>query len=59
MIVFYEVELSVVIAVLLSPRRRVQEIVRAVKNIISAPVYNLLMLQMLLFVQVFRKALVH
>ena len=59
MIIFYEVELSVVIAVLLSPRRRVQEIVRAVKNIISAPVYNLLMLQMLLFVQVFRKALVH
>ena len=59
MIVFYEVELSVVIAVLLSPRRRVQEIVRAVKNIISAPVYNLLMLQMLLFVQVFRKVLVH
>lgn len=59
MIIFYEVELSVVIAVLLSPRRRVQEIIRAVKNIISAPVYNLLMLQMLLFVQVFRKALVH
>ena len=59
MIIFYEVELSVVIAVLLSPRRRVQEIVRAVKNIISAPVYNLLTLQMLLFVQVFRKALVH
>ena len=59
MIVFYEVELSVVIAVLLSPRRLVQVIVRAVKNIISAPVYNLLMLQMLLFVQVFRKALVH
>ena len=59
MIIFYEVELSVVIAVLLSPRRRVQEIIRAVKNIISAPVYNLLTLQMLLFVQVFRKALVH
>ena len=56
MIVFSEVELSVVIAVLLSPRRRVQVIIRAVKNIISAPVYNLLTLQMLLFVQVFRKA---
>ena len=59
MIVFSEVELSVVIAVLLSPRRRVQVIIRAVKNIISALVYNLLTLQMLLFVQVFRKALVH
>ena len=59
MIVFSEVELSVVIAVLLSPRRRVQVIIRAVKNIISAPVYNLLTLQMLLFVQVFQKALVH
>ena len=57
MIVFYEVEVSVVIEVLLSPRRQVQVIVRAVKNIASAPVYNLLlMLQMLLFVQVFRKA---
>ena len=59
MIVFSEVELSVVIAVLLSLRHRVQVVIRAVKNIISAPVYNLLTLQMLLFVQVFRKALVH
>ena len=58
MIVFYVV--FVVILVLLFLRRLVQAIVRAVKNIASAPVYNLLlMLQMLLFVQVFRKALAH
>ena len=55
MIVFYEA--SVAIEVLLSLRHKDQAFVRDVKNIISALVYNLLlMLLQFVFIQEFRKA---
>ena len=60
MIVFYELAAFVVTWVLLSLRRLDHEFVRAVKNIITALVYNLLLMQQqFLFVQVFRKVSIH